>query len=145
MRWHLPAALVAAVREIQSSTPLPWKVPVAPVIVVPSPGFLSLPSRARAPPRVSTLGGRHLGCVADRARLLSRLTRDQTLMMPDTQPMPDVSQRVQLPGAIRSHKVALPPVLTVNDTVNPLTYPLFASQHASRTDPSCDSYASTGG
>jgi hypothetical protein len=49
------------------------------------------------------------------------------------------------PGVIRSQKIALPPVLTVEDTVNPLTYPLFASQRANRTDPSRDSYAPEAG
>jgi hypothetical protein len=60
--------------------------------------------------------------VADRARLRSLLARDQTPLMPDSPPMPDLSQRVQLPGAIRSQRFDLPPVLTIEDTVNPLTY-----------------------
>ena len=131
----LPAALVSAVREVQSRAS-PWMVPLAPpALAVPPPGLRSLPSRARAPPRVSTLGGRLLGGKADRARLFSLLARDQTPLMHDGPPMPGLSKRAPLP---------VPPVL-IKDSVNPLTYPLFASQRASRTYPMYDSYAPEAG
>ena len=131
----LPAALVSAVREVQSRAS-PWLVPHAsPALAVPPPGLRSLPSRARAPPRVSTLGGRPLGGKADRARLFSLLARDQAPLMHDDPPMPGLSNCAPLP--------VLP--MLAKDSVNPLTYPLFASQRASRTDPMYDSYAPEAG
>ena len=140
----LPPALAAAVRDI-SRRPLPWVVPVGPADAVPPPGIRLLAESRRAPPRASTLGGRILGGEANRARLLSLLSRDQQPLLEESPALPGMQYRTaRISSATRSNPSVRPlakAVATPNTWINPLTYPLYATQRLSRSDVKRDAYA----
>ena len=140
----LPPLLAAAIRTVARG-PVPWVIPVGPILGVPPAGMRPLPD-VRAPPRAATLGGRRLGGEAKRARLMSLLARDQHPLSEHA--LPSLEElRQNLKSSIHYRKpVAVSHGSTKSPKgINAYTYPLFANMRCSRGDAKHDAYASEAG
>jgi hypothetical protein len=129
--------VVATIRDASRRSRAPWVILAAPAYAVPPPGLRSCQT-VRAPPRASNIGGRRLGGMADRARLISLLSRNRTPLLEPRSSL-RLDQTLLLPGSV-SHPVPAKPAMLSAAWPNPLTYPLYATERRSRTDPKSETY-----